>query len=368
MQSDYYEILGVQRQASPDEIKKAYRKMAMKYHPDKNPGNKEAEDKFKEAARAYEVLSNSQKRQRYDQFGHQGVDGPGFGGAGAGFQDIDDIFSSFGDIFGDIFGGGGGGRRRSRRGGPQRGMDLRYFLEVDLEDVLEGAKKEISFEIEKNCEPCSGLGSEPGSQTETCSTCRGNGQVLRQQGFFSVATTCSSCRGTGQLITNPCKTCNGEGRLPSEKKLRVNVPAGVGDGTQLRLTGEGEPGKKGGPDGDLFVEVRIRDHDVFIRRETELYAKTKISYLQALLGAELTVETLKGEGQLTIPRGTNPGDVVTLSGEGVTSLRTGRRVGDLHYEVEVEVPKKLNRQEEKLLREIAEIKKEKISDKKGFFN
>jgi molecular chaperone DnaJ len=365
MQSDYYEILGVPRSASPDEIKKAYRQMAMKYHPDKNPGDKEAEDRFKEAARAYEVLSNQQKRQRYDQFGHQGVDGPaGFGGGG--FHDIDDIFSSFGDIFGDLF-GGGGGRRRSRRQGPQRGMDLRYYLEVDLEDIIEGTKSEISFEIEKNCGDCDGSGAAAGTNPETCSSCGGSGQVVRQQGFFSLATPCGSCQGSGQVIKKPCNTCRGAGRVPSQKKLRVNVPSGVGDGTQLRLTGEGEPGKLGGPAGDLYVEVRVRPHPEFVRKETELYTVKEISYLQALLGAEFEVKTLRGKAKLQIPRGTNPGDVLVLEGEGVPSLRSGRRVGNLLFEIKVEFPKKLTKKEEKLLREIAGDKKEWVADKKGFF-
>lgn len=364
MQSDYYDILGVSRSASPEEIKKAYRKLAMKYHPDKNPGDKGAEDKFKEAARAYEVLSNQEKRQRYDQFGHQGVDGPaGFGGAG--FHDIDDIFSSFGDIFGDLF--GGGGRRRSRRQGPQRGMDLRYYLEVDLEDVIEGTKKEISFEMEKSCDDCSGSGAAKGSQPVTCSACGGAGQVVRQQGFFSLATPCGACQGSGQVIKNPCGTCRGSGRVAAQKKLRVNVPAGVGDGTQLRLSGEGEPGKLGGPSGDLYVEVRVRPHPEFLRKETDLYALKEISYLQALLGAELEVRTLRGHTRLKIPPGTSPGEVLVIEGEGVPSLRTGRKVGNLLYEIKVQFPKKLSKKEEKLLREIAENKKEAVADKKGFF-
>ena len=364
MQSDYYEILGVDRSASADEIKKAYRKMAMKYHPDKNPGDKSAEDKFKEAARAYEVLSDQNMRQRYDQFGHQGVDGPG-GFGGGGFHDIDDIFSSFGDIFGDLFGGGARGRRR--RNGPQRGMDLRYYLEVDLEDVIDGTKKEISFDIDKNCDICSGSGAEPGTSPETCTQCGGSGQVVRQQGFFSMATPCGACQGSGQVIKNKCGDCKGSGRVPSQKNLRVNVPSGVGDGTQLRLTGEGEAGKMGGPPGDLYVEVRVRPHEEFVRKDIHLYGVKEISYLQALLGAELEVKTLRGDSKLTIPRGTNPGDVITLSGEGVPSLRTGRKIGDLHFEVRVEIPKKLSKAEEKLLREIAEEKKESVAAKKGLF-
>ncbi len=363
MQSDYYEVLGVDRNASADEIKKAYRKMAMRYHPDKNPGDASAEDKFKEAARAYEVLSDQSKRQRYDQFGHQGVDGSG--GFTGGFHNVDDIFSSFGDIFGDLFGGGGRGRRR--REGPQRGMDLRYYLEVDLEDVIDGTKKEISFELDKSCETCSGSGAEPGTSPEICGSCGGSGQVVRQQGFFSLATPCGACQGSGQVIKSKCSDCKGSGRVPSQKNLRVNVPAGVGDGTQLRLTGEGEAGKLGGPAGDLYVEVRIRPHDQFVRKDIHLYGAKDVSYLQALLGAELEVKTLRGMSLLVIPKGTNPGDVITLPGEGVPSLRTGRKVGDLHFEIRIQIPKKLSKMEEKLLREIAGEKKENVASKKGLF-
>ncbi|NQZ00530.1 MAG: molecular chaperone DnaJ [Bdellovibrionales bacterium] len=367
MQQDYYDVLGVSREASAPEIKKAYRKMAMKYHPDQNPGDKEAEEKFKEAARAYEVLSSPEKRQRYDQCGHQGVDGPGFGGPGAGFHDINDIFSSFGDIFGDFF-SGGGGARRTRRNGPRRGSDLRYYLEVDLKDVLNGAKKEISFETEQECGTCEGSGASPGSQPETCGTCKGSGQVIRQQGFFSVATPCPTCGGTGQVISDPCKVCDGRGRVPHEKKLRVTVPAGVGNGTQLRLSGEGEPGMKGGPAGDLFVEIRVQPHERFERQDIHLIAKQEVSYLQALLGAEIEVETLTGTETVKVPKGLQPGQIITLKGHGVPSIRRGRQVGDLHLEMSVVIPQKLSKNEEKLLREIADEKSETVSSKKGFFS
>jgi molecular chaperone DnaJ len=365
MEQDYYDVLGVSRQATGAEIKKAYRQMAMKYHPDQNPGDKEAEEKFKEAARAYEVLSSAEKRQRYDQFGHQGIDGPGFG-AGAGFHDVNDIFSSFGDIFGDIFSGGGG--RRSRRGCPRRGADLRYYLEVDLKDVLDGAKKEISFETEAECSTCDGSGASEGSQPETCGTCGGSGQVVRQQGFFSVATPCPKCSGEGHVISDPCKTCSGKGRVPFEKKLRVTVPAGVGNGTQLRLSGEGELGFKGGPPGDLFVEIRVAPHERFERQDIHLLAKQEVSYLQALLGAEIEVETLTGVETVKVPKGLQPGQMITLEGHGVPSIRRGRQVGDLHLEMNVVIPKKLSKKEEKLLREIADEKKEAVSSKKGFFS
>lgn len=367
MENDFYEILGVEKSASEAEIKKAYRKMALKYHPDQNPGDKEAEEKFKEAARAYEVLSSPEKRQRYDQFGHRGVDGPGGGFGGGGFHDINDIFSSFGDIFGDFFAGGGGGRR-GRNTGPRRGSDLRYYLEIELKDVLEGTKKEISFDTEISCKTCNGSGAEEGSRPETCGTCGGSGQVVRQQGFFSVATPCPTCGGEGQVISDPCKVCDGKGRVPHEKKLRVNVPAGVGNGTQLRLTSEGEPGFKGGPPGDLFVEIRVEPHPRFERQDIHLIAKQEINYLQALLGAEMEVETLSGTTTIEIPKGAQPGQILTVKGEGVPSIRRGRQVGDLHLELNVVIPQKLSKKEEKLLREIAEERGDSVSTKKGFFS
>lgn len=365
MQADYYEILGVSREASADEIKRAYRKLAMQFHPDKNPDNAEAEEKFKEASRAYEVLSNADKRARYDRFGHRGVDGMG---GGHGFSDVNDIFSAFGDIFGDFFGGGGGrGTRRSDPNAPRRGSDFRYYLEVELSDVIEGTKKEISFETEKSCETCHGSGAEEGTRPEVCPVCRGTGQVVRQQGFFSIATPCGTCRGQGEVIKTPCKICHGQGRVPIEKKLRVNVPAGVTDGTQLRLSNEGEPGFRGGPPGDLFVEIRVKPHPQFTRQDNHLIGEVEVSYLQALLGAEISVETLRGEKILHIPRGTNSGDLLKLAGEGLPSLRSVT-TGDLVYQLKVIVPKKLNKKEEQLLREIAKEKKESVaSKKKGIF-
>lgn len=362
MKADYYDILGVSKDADQDTIKKAYRKLAMQYHPDKNPGNKEAEDKFKEAARAYEVLGDPDKRQRYDRLGPQGVDG-GFGGGGPHFQDVGDIFQAFGDIFGDLFGGAGmgaGGQRQ--RSGPQRGSDLRYVLEIDLKDVIDGVQKPIAFEGDKDCETCSGSGAEPGTKPVTCASCGGRGQIVRSQGFFSMATTCPKCRGRGQVIESPCKKCKGAGRVDVKRKLLVDVPAGVDTGTQLRLSGEGEAGSRGGPPGDLYVELRVKPDRRFEREGSNLIGELEINYLQALLGGEMEVETLRGTRTVEIPRGLQFGEQIRLAGEGLPSLR-GHRVGDLIYLAKITFPKKLTKDEEKLLRQIADSKGEKLSPK-----
>lgn len=360
--SDYYVILGVSKDSDADTIKKAYRKMAMQFHPDKNPGDKAAEDKFKEAAEAYEVLSNKEKRARYDQFGHAGVNG--FGG-GQGFHDASDIFEAFGDIFGDFFGGAGGPRQsRGNPNRPRRGSDLRYFLEIDLKEVLTGLEKEISFDAETACGTCHGSGGKDGSKPVTCSHCGGRGQVVQRQGFFSMATPCPACRGEGQTIKDPCPKCRGRGRVPMRKKLLVNVPAGVDNGTQLRLTGEGEEGFKGGTPGDLYVEIRVREHDVFQRQEEHLIAPLEINYIQALLGAEMKFETLRGPETVKVPKGVQPGELIRLPRQGVPSLRGGR-VGDLVLEVQVVFPKKLDKEEEKLLKQIADLKNSSVSNKKS---
>lgn len=365
MPRDYYEILGVSKSSTPDEIKKAYRKIAMQYHPDKNPGNKEAEDKFKEAAEAYEVLSNADKRKRYDQFGHAGM-GQGFpgGGGGAGFHDVSDIFDAFGDIFGDFFGGGGRRRSSTRRHQPRKGSDLRYYLDVTLTDVLKGTQKEIEFDCEDSCQVCHGTGAEKGSQPSTCPDCGGAGQVVRSQGFFQMATTCPRCHGEGQIISNPCKSCHGKGRKPVHRKLMVSVPAGVDTGTHLRLTGEGEGGYRGGPHGDLYVEIRVKKEAGFERQGTTLMSNLKISYLQAILGAEVSFKGLDETIDVKVPRGSKEGTLIRVEGQGLPSLRGGRR-GDLVLSVEVEIPKKLAKKEEKLLREIAALKSESVSDESG---
>ena len=356
MGADYYSILGVERSADENTIKKAYRKLAMKYHPDKNPDNKDAENKFKEAARAYEVLGNPEKRSRYDRFGESGVDGYGHS---AGFGDVNDIFSAFGDIFGDFF---GGGQRRQSRNRPRRGADLRYVLEVDLKEVLSGTKKEIGFDCEQTCEACSGSGAEEGTQVETCGTCGGQGQVVRQQGFFHMQTTCPTCSGQGTVIKNPCKVCRGSGRELIHRTLEIDVPAGIDNGTQLRLTGEGEAGHLGGPAGDLYVELSVKPHKDYYREGNDLISHLNMSYTEALLGTSIEVETLEGKETVDVPRGTATGEKLLLKGHGVPSLRGGPR-GHLVYQVEVEFPQKLKKREEELLREIAELRGETV--KKG---
>lgn len=365
---DYYEILGVERTADGETIKKAYRKLAMQYHPDRNPGNKEAEDKFKEAAEAYDVLSNDEKRARYNQFGHQAFSQ---GTGGGGFHDMGDIFSQFGDIFGDIFGQGGGfgGRQNSERSknSPRRGADLRYIFQMNLKDVLKESEKEISFDTEDQCGECHGSGSAKGSSPVTCKTCRGSGQVVRQQGFFTMATTCPTCSGQGETIDNPCKSCHGQGRTKAKRKIKITIPAGVDNGTRLRVSGEGEGGYRGGPAGDLFVEMRVNEHEVFEREGDHLFAQLDVSYLQFLLGGEETVEGLDGDVTVEIPRGCAPGERIKISGRGIPSLKGSRR-GDLYYTVNVEFPKKITEIEEKNLREIASDRGVKVKPpKKGLF-
>ncbi len=367
MAQDYYQTLGVDRNSSQDEIKKAYRKLAMKHHPDKNPGDQAAEDKFKEASEAYSVLSDADKRSKYDRFGHAGVQGgPGGGGVHPGFDNVDDIFSSFSDIFGDFFGQGMGGGRRAQGNRPRRGADLRYMLEVNLKEVIEGAEKELEFDSEKSCGICTGSGSEPGKQAETCPTCGGTGQVVSSQGFFSVATSCPSCRGNGKLIRHPCKNCKGKGRTLEDRKIRVTIPKGVATGTRLRITGEGEGGFLGGPMGDLYVEIRVRDDARYERQGDDLYSLLEISYVQALLGAEVQVDTMDGKKQVTVPPGTSQGQILKMKGLGIPHIRGGQR-GDLCWGIKVQIPKKISKDEEKLLREIAKARGESVLDKKGFF-
>lgn len=361
---DYYEVLGVEKSSDQDTIKKAYRKLAMQFHPDKNPGNKEAEEKFKEAASAYEVLSSPDKRAKYDRFGHSA-----FGQGGGGFQDAEDIFANFSDIFGDFFGGMGGprGARQRNPNGPARGSDLRYICEIELKDVIHGLSKDIEFETDESCSECSGSGAAKGSEAETCGSCHGRGQVVAQQGFFTVATTCPTCHGAGKIVRNPCEKCRGRGRTKVKRKIRVTIPAGVDTGTQLRVSNEGEGGHRGGPAGDLYVEIRVNEDDRFQRHGLDLLAPLEVSYVQALLGAEMEVETLDGDVKITVPAGSNDGERIRVDKKGVPSLRGGGR-GSLYFEVQVEVPKKLTKEEEKLLREIAKARGEEVlAPKKGLF-
>jgi molecular chaperone DnaJ len=357
---DFYEILGVERNADQDTIKKAYRKLAMQHHPDKNQGNKESEELFKESASAYEVLSDPEKRARYDRFGHQA-----FQGGGGGFANAEDIFSQFGDIFGDIFGGGRSQQRN--RNQPRRGSDLRYLLEISLREVIEGSEKEIEFDTEDTCQECKGTGAAKGSQPVQCQTCHGAGQVRVSQGFFQLQSTCPTCHGQGTLVKDPCKACRGRGRTKQHRKIRLTIPAGVDNGTRLRVADEGEGGYLNGPSGDLYVEIRVAEDERFEREDTNLFADIKIDYLYLLLGGEIEVETVTGKKTLTIPRGAQNGDALKIVGEGVPSLRGSRR-GDLYYTLQVQFPEKVSKKEEELLKELAEIRGLSLgSSKSGFF-
>ncbi|HEY8271290.1 MAG TPA: molecular chaperone DnaJ [Pseudobdellovibrionaceae bacterium] len=358
-QRDCYEILGVARDADADTIKKAYRKLAMQFHPDKNPGNPAAEEKFKEAAGAYEILSDAQKRAQYDRFGHAA-----FSGGGRGQQDVNDIFANFGDIFGDFFGGGGQQRSRRSRHEPRRGADLRYLTEISLKDVLNGLEKDIEFDTDKSCDECHGTGAEKGSAPVTCPTCHGSGQVVRSQGFFSVASTCPTCRGEGSTIKNPCKACKGKGRVSEHRKILINIPPGVDTGTRLRVGNEGEGGFNGGPAGDLYIEIRVKDHPRFEREGEDLHSTVSVPYLQLLLGAEIKVETLSEPAILDIPKGTANGKTLKLAGQGLPSLR-GQRRGDLYCTLEVEFPEKISKEEEKILRELAKLKGIEVKGESG---
>ena len=344
---DYYEVLGVSRGVSEQELKKAYRRVAMKHHPDRNPGDKESEDKFKEASEAYEVLADPQKRAAYDQFGHAGVEGAG-GMGGGGFGSFSDIF---GDVFGDIFGGGGG-----RRGGPMRGADLRYTLELDLEDAVKGTTVKIKVPTLVSCNTCSGSGAKPGTSPTTCSTCGGHGQVRMQQGFFSVQQTCPTCRGKGKAISDPCRDCHGQGRVEETKTLSVKVPPGVDTGDRIRLAGEGEAGADGGPAGDLYVQVAVKEHEFFQRDGRNLYCEVPISIFDACLGGELEVPTLDGRVKLKVPAETQTGKLFRLRGKGVTPVRGGP-AGDLLCRVVLETPVNLSKKQKELLEELKDTMK-----------
>ncbi len=352
---DYYEILGLGRNATGDELKANYRKLALKYHPDRNPGDKEAEERFKEAAEAYEVLRDSQKRALYDQYGHAGLEGAGF----SGFGGFEDIFSSFGDIFEDFF--GFGTRRRSRTRA-QRGADLRYDLSLGFMDAAFGTETEINVEKMETCPECNGNRCEAGTSPETCQQCGGMGQVSRNQGFFTVRTTCPVCRGEGQAITHPCPRCRGAGQEAVRKKVSVKIPAGVDNGSRLRLTGEGEPGSYGGPPGDLYVFVYVESHEFFERRDTDIICSVPISFIQAALGDKIKVPTLNGDKQLTIPKGTQPGDLLHFHGAGIPSLRTGKR-GNQIIQVDIKTPTHLSKKQEALLKEFAKLEAGKLSSK-----
>ena len=340
---DYYEILGVERSADEREIKKAYKRLAMKFHPDRNPDNPEAEEKFKEAKEAYEILTDAQKRAAYAKFGHAGVDpnqaGPGGFGGGADFGDV------FGDIFGDIFGGG----RRSQRAA--RGADLRYNMELTLEEAVRGVSKEIKVPTLVECDECHGSGARSGTSAQTCPTCHGSGQVQMRQGFFAVTQTCPHCHGKGKIVTDPCRKCHGDGRVQKTKTLSVKIPAGVDTGDRIRLAGEGEAGEFGAPAGDLYVQVHVKEHPIFVRDGNNLFCEIPISFTTAALGGEVAVPTLDGKVMLKIPGETQTGRMFRLRGKGVRSLRSGAE-GDLLCKAVVETPIKLSDEQKELLKQL----------------
>jgi len=359
----YYEVLQVTKTASDGEISAAYRKLAVKYHPDKNPGDDEAVGKFKEAAEAYEVLSDSDKRSRYDRFGHAGVDGPQ--GGAPHFGDVNDIFEAFGGIFGDMFGGGGGGRGRGGRR-QQQGGDVRADVALDLREAARGCKKEISISRHAKCGECHGSGAKKGSKPETCRYCAGKGQVIQSTGIFRVQTTCPSCHGSGTIVSDPCGECRGEGYVIERVMREVQIPAGVDNGTRLRISGEGDPSPSGGPAGDCYCFISVREHPLFQRDGQNLICAMPISYSQAALGATIEVPTLDGKDELKVPPGTQPGAVFRLKGKGMPDPRV-RGKGDLLVQVQVEIPHKLTKRQEQLLRELAEEEKTNVSPQSKSF-
>jgi len=369
---DYYEILGVSRGADAEALKKAYRAVAMRDHPDRNPDDPDAEERFKEASEAYAVLSDSEKRQAYDRFGHAGVSG---GGAPGGFQDFGDLggFTDvFEDLFGDLFGGGrrAGGRRAGgrRRGRGQRGADLRYNLELDLADVVEGLEPQIRIPKMRACEQCGGSGAPPGTSPEICGACGGDGQVFLQQGFFRVSRPCDSCGGAGEVLRERCEGCRGQGRKEGQQTINVRIPPGVDDGTRLRLSGEGEAGISGGPPGDLYVVISIRPHDLFRRDGADVHCEVPVTMVQAALGAEVEVPTLDGRVKLKIPAGTQSGKVLRLRGKGVPTLRSASR-GDQMLHIFVETPTRLSGRQREILESFAEETGSSVSPQhKGFLD
>ena len=359
---DYYEVLGVTRTSSGKEIASAYRKLAMKYHPDANPDDERATEIFKEAAEAYEVLSDDQKRSRYDQYGHAGLEG-----AGSQFHEVEDIFEAFGDmfsggLFGDLF---GGGRRRGRRR-QRRGADLRCDVTLDLEEAAKGVTKTVEFQRSKACDTCSASGVKPGSSRETCRRCGGRGQVVQSAGILRVQTACPACHGAGAIISDPCTDCRGQGYVASKVSLEVAIPAGIDDGMRVRLPSEGDPSPDGGPAGDCYCFVSVRPHHLFERDQQHLILRLPISYTQAALGATLEVPTLNGPHELTVPTGTQPGEVFRIRGEGVPDPRGGAP-GDLLVQTYIEVPKKLSADQESLLRELAELEHANVTPHRKSF-
>lgn len=365
---DFYEVLGVSKDASAADIKKAYRKLALQYHPDQNPDDPGAEAKFKEAAEAYDVLSDDGKRQRYDQFGHQAFAGGAGGSGGGGFTNVEDIFSAFGDIFGGAGGafgsmfGGGGGRRR----GPRRGRDLRIVLELSLEEIDAGVTKTVALKRLDGCGTCDGSGARPGTSKTTCGTCGGSGQVARSAGFFQMASPCPTCRGAGEVIESPCQGCSGSGTVQQRKEIEINVPAGVEEGVQLRVTGEGDAGPEGAPRGDLYCVIREKEHRAFQRSGPDVLTEVPFSFAQLALGDKVEIPTLRGKVEMTVPAGTQSGKVFRLRGQGLPRLES-RGKGDQLVRVFCEIPNKLTDRQEEILREFQEIDGEQTG-KKSFFD
>ena len=351
---DYYETLGVPKNASEDDIKKAYRKLAMKHHPDRNQGDdaKKSEEKFKEAKEAYEMLSDAQKRAAYDQYGHAGVDPNTGRGGGAGGEGMGGFAEAFGDIFGDIFGGAGGGQRRGP-GGQQvfRGSDLSYAMEITLEEAAAGKETQIRIPAYESCETCKGSGAKPGTQPKTCSTCNGAGTVHMRQGFFSIQQTCPHCHGTGKIIPEPCTTCNGQGKVKKNKTLEVKIPGGINEGMRIRSSGNGEPGTNGGPAGDLYIEIRIKQHEIFERDGDDLHCTVPVGLTTAALGGGIEVPTLGGKAEIELPEGTQHGKTFRLRGKGIKGVRSSYP-GDLYCHVSVETPIKLTEHQRKLMKEL----------------
>ena len=361
---DYYDVLGVNKSATPDQIKSAYRKLAVKHHPDKNKGDKAAEEKFKEASEAYHVLSSAERKQSYDNFGHAAFENGGGGRGGFGNFDFS---SSFSDIFEDFFGEGFGGGRRSRRSN-NRGSDLRYDLSITLEEAYTGKKQDIKFSTSEKCDTCKGSGSKPGHDAGSCSMCGGNGQVRSNQGFFTVQQTCPQCSGSGEEITNPCTTCNGQGKQQTSKRLSVSIPKGVDDGTRIRLAGKGEAGSRAAGSGDLYLFINVYSHDLFKRSDENLFFECPISIADAALGTSIEIPTIDGgKAKIKIPSGTQSGKQFRLKGKGMPYMR-GSGIGDLYVQVNTEVPVSLNREQKELLEKFREIENEKSNPSiKKFF-
>jgi molecular chaperone DnaJ len=355
---DYYEVLGIERSASDGDVSLAYRKLAVKYHPDKNPGDQDAIERFKEAAEAFEVLHDPQKRSRYDRYGHAGLNGGGFGAHH--FTDVEDIFSAFGDIFGDLFGGG-------RRNRPQKGRDVRCDVTLTLHEAANGCAKKVKFQRHEECDTCHGSGGADGSRREVCSYCRGQGRVIQQAGIVRMQTTCPACRGQGSVVKHPCRDCRGTGQVLKKVTTEVQIPAGVDDEMQVRISGQGEPSPNGGPPGDCFCFISVLPHPLFERDGQNLICRVPITYAQAALGTKLEVPTLEGRGEVEVPAGTQSGQVFRLGGQGMPDPRR-RGLGDLLVQVVIEVPKKLSKEEQTLLRDLAELEHKHVApERKGFF-